>query len=61
MSIISVQYVPEKREILTDDQIAKIILEVIAKSEAYGIIDIVTQLPGLIADLKPIVMKYIVS
>ena len=61
MCIISIQYVPEKREILTDDQIAKIILEVIAKSESYGIIDIVTHLPGLIADLKPIVMKYIVS
>merc|ERR1712142_802143 len=47
-----------KGEILTDDQIARVILEVIAKSEAYGIMDIVTHLPGLIADLKPILMKY---
>merc|ERR1712002_1054749 len=47
-----------KGDILTDDQIARVILEVIAKSEAYGIMDIVTHLPGLIADLKPILMKY---
>jgi len=45
-------------DILSDDQIAKVILEVIAESEAYGIMDIVTHLPGLIADLKPILMKY---
>merc|ERR1712243_259456 len=43
---------------LSDDQIAKVILEVIAESEAYGIMDIVTHLPGLIADLKPILVKY---
>ena len=48
-------------DILSDDQIAKVILEVIAESEAYGIMDIVTHLPGLIADLKPILMKYAVS
>merc|ERR1712168_238203 len=36
-----------KGDILTDDQIARVILEVIAKSEAYGIMDIVTHLPGL--------------
>ena len=48
-------------DILSDDQIAKVILEVIAESEAYGIMDIVTHLPGLIADLKPILVKYAVS
>lgn len=51
--------VPEKKEILSDEQLAIIIIEVLSKSEAYGIIDIVTQLPGLISDLKPIVLKYV--
>lgn len=48
-----------KRGILTDDEIAKIILDVVANSEAYGIMDIITKLPGLIADLKPILVKYV--
>merc|ERR1712126_196747 len=47
-----------KRGILTDDEIAKIILEVVVESEAYGIMDIITHLPGLIADLKPVLAKY---
>ena len=50
-----------KRGILTDDEIAKIILEVVVESEAYGIMDIITHLPGLIADLKPVLAKYAVS
>merc|ERR1712212_711524 len=48
-----------KREILSDDEIAKIILDVISKSEAYGIMDIITKLPGLIKDLKPLLTKYL--
>merc|ERR1712243_169094 len=47
-----------KRGILADDEIAKIILEVVVESEAYGIMDIITHLPGLIADLKPVLAKY---
>merc|ERR1712168_786901 len=47
-----------KRGILTDDEIAKIIIEVVGNSEAYGIMDIITHLPGLIADLKPVLAKY---
>merc|ERR1712002_602603 len=50
-----------KREILSDDEIAKIILDVISQSqsEAYGIMDIITKLPGLIKDLKPLLTKYL--
>merc|ERR1712189_136731 len=53
-----VELTAAKREILTDEEIAKIILEVIGNSEAYGIIDIITVLPGLIRDFKPILEKY---
>merc|ERR1711911_85757 len=63
MGGINAASIPEpavrKGEILSDEQIALIIVEVLEQSEAYGILDIVTQLPGLIADLKPIIMKYV--
>jgi len=48
----------ERRDILTDEQIAKIILDVIEKTQSYGIMDIITHLPGLIKQLKPILTKY---
>ena len=51
----------ERRDILTDEQIAKIILDVIEKTQSYGIMDIITHLPGLIKQLKPILTKYMVS
>jgi len=48
-----------KREIeLSDDAIAMIIIEQL-ELEGYGIIDIITQLPGIIANLKPLIMGYI--
>ena len=51
----------ERRDILTEEQIAKIILDVIEKTQSYGIMDIITHLPGLIRQLKPILAKYMVS
>merc|ERR1712228_1001696 len=63
MGGINAASIPEpavrKGEILSDEQIALIIVEVLEQSKAYGILDIVTHLPGLIADLKPIIMKYV--
>ena len=50
-----------RKELFSDEQLALIIIDVLKKAETYGIIDIATILPGLISDLKPVVMKYIVS
>merc|ERR1711990_125373 len=48
-----------KREIeLSDDVIAMIIIEQL-ELEGYGIMDIITQLPGIIANLKPLITGYI--
>jgi len=48
-----------RKELFSDEQLALIIIDVLKKAETYGIIDIATILPGLISDLKPVVMKYI--